>query len=121
MLVYADYRFYEEEYFGQKVPRREFTRLAARASRWLDQMARGRIDGTYAASVSVRMACCAMADALWDDERRQAEREVQSESLDGYAVRYERRAEAPLGARLTEAARTYLWSSGLMCLAVAYA
>lgn len=118
-MVYADFTFYEQDYFGEKVPRRQFARMAARASRWLDMLTFGRIDGVYAGCVDVRMACCAMADVLYDAQ----ERRIARERLDAYEVAYERGedGEGTLAARLLEAARVYLWRTGLLSLAVAYA
>lgn len=114
--MYADYAFYQEVYQGEAVPAESYPRIAARASRCLDGLTFGRIDRVYAGCADVKMACCQMADVLWEQE--EAQEEVARERLDAYEVAYVQREMASLKKRLTDAAQTHLWRTGLLSLAV---
>lgn len=60
-MVYADYEFYKTEYFGVAISEADFTRLARRASSYIDYITMGRATG-YSADDAVKMACCAIAE-----------------------------------------------------------
>lgn len=117
-MCYADYDYYQTKYLGEWVPQGAFGRLAREASRILDELTFGRISPAYARQECVQMACCAMVDVL--HKAREDQRRVLREKLDGYEVAYEPGEGKALGRQLLEAARTYLWQTGLLSLAVAY-
>lgn len=114
--MYADYAYYRAEYGGGQVPEDAYPFIGRQASRVLDALTFGRIYGPYAASDEVRMACCAVAEVLYD-ARESGGREVARERLDAMEVAYA--AGAPgIHRQCLDAARLYLWRTGLLSLCV---
>lgn len=121
--MYADYRFYTNEYFGNLITFDEFERLSARASAFLDYYTRGKAKNN-ADLYALKMACCAIAEQQKQIESTaentaQSGNGIKSESVGSYSVTYQTAAEkasAAEAARLTFAsiARQYLADTGLL-------
>lgn len=80
-MVYTDYEFYKEKYYGDTVPESEFERYADRASDRIDAITFDRlIDGlpeAERANTKVQKAVCAVADALYQiDQIKKASMET---------------------------------------------
>ena len=60
-MVYADYDFYNNVYFGTLIPYEDFQRLAVRASAFIDYCTLGRAQ-KCADMEAVKLACCAVAE-----------------------------------------------------------
>ena len=60
-MVYADYNYYTQNYLGTMLNEEDFSRLALRASSFLDYYTRGRA-AQNAELEAVKMACCAVAE-----------------------------------------------------------
>lgn len=116
-MTYADWVFYEAGFLGVVVPQEAFERVAARASRWLDMLTFGRIDAVYGACDAVRMACCAVCEVLYAAEE-DGGRVVSRERLDTAEVAYAQTETVSMKRRVLEAARVYLWPTGLLSMAV---
>lgn len=60
-MIYADWSYYVNNYFGDLIEANEYNRLATRASAYLDYYTMGK--AVHAAETdSVKMACCAVAE-----------------------------------------------------------
>lgn len=60
-MVYADYDFYTNEYFGRAISEDDFPRLALRGSQYIDYITQGRA-GAKADLEAVKMCCCELAE-----------------------------------------------------------
>lgn len=58
-MIYADYDYYCNEYFGNSIKEADFQRLALHASQYIDYITRGR---ARADIEEVKMCCCALAE-----------------------------------------------------------
>ena len=71
-MAYTDYVFYKERYFGTIIPETDFSRLAERASDFVDTITFDRLaDGLPSnerASIKVQKAVCAVADTYYQFE-----------------------------------------------------
>ena len=71
-MAYADYAFYEKNYFGNVVPEADFPRLSERASDWLDSVTFDRLaDGMPSDERSqkrIRKAVCVLSETLYQIE-----------------------------------------------------
>lgn len=96
-MVYADYDFYTNEYFGQIIQEEAFPRLSLRASSFLDYYTQGRAEENAELN-ALKMACCALAEQyqLIETAQKSANRslfatlessggEVQSETVGGWS------------------------------------
>lgn len=121
--MYADYSFYENDYFGDVIPEDEFDRFSTRASAFLDYYTRGK--AKFNADLwSVKMACCAIAEQYkQSDDMRiskgQSGSGVKSESVGSYSVTYQSATEkinaAEMVTNMSAAiAQKYLADTGLL-------
>ncbi len=115
MRALVDWAFYRDMYGGEAIDEEAFGRFARRAAWMLDALTFGRIDKTYARSKAVKMACCAVAETLHADGDAGAC--VTRERLGEYEVGYGGEG-ATLRKRCLDAARVYLWRTGLLSMAV---
>lgn len=60
-MLYADYDYYANVYFGGGIEPDRFQRLALRGSQYLDYITQGRAEA-HAELEPVKMACCALAE-----------------------------------------------------------
>ena len=104
-VAYADYAFYTNTYQGNAIAEADFTRLAARASAYINSITRGRVPNP--APESVKLATCAVAEAWQTNEQGG---ELQSQTVGPWSRTYAAKVKSP-EARLYEAAALYLDSS----------
>lgn len=94
MEPYADYYFYSSVFYGNRVAQEDFPRLSMRASEYIRGMTRGLSDKVPEKDQdAVRMAVCAVAEVIQDEERLSAqsfsgEKRVSSETVGSYSVSY---------------------------------
>lgn len=134
-MVYADYEFYANEYYGQAIDVLDFPRLAIRASSFLDYYTQGRAE-KHADLDAVKMACCAIVEQyqIIDQARVLANKslaagaasdigEVQSETVGSWSKSYRSGGDsagaaaavaANAQASLAAVARQYLSGTGLL-------
>lgn len=60
-MVYADYDFYANTYFGRSIAEADFPRLALRGSQYIDYITQGRAEAR-AGLEAVKMCCCELAE-----------------------------------------------------------
>jgi hypothetical protein len=111
---YADYAYYTKNYLGTEITAGKFGPNMLAASALIDQLTFGRIHRLDTVPESVKRAACAAAECLYQNEVR-AEREITSESNDGYSVTYstggtQKDATANAVAKI----RSFLASTGLL-------
>lgn len=133
-MIYTDYDYYRNEYFGQSIEEADFPRLALHASQYIDYITQGRAERN-AALEAVKMCCCALAEQYQTIETAQAlaqkslsagagdGAEVQSETVGGWSKSYrsggdsaQSAAQAAEAGRsiLLDTARRYLANTGLL-------
>ncbi len=101
MQAYVDYEYYRDTYLGNAIPEGDFPRLSLRASMWLRRMLGNNIN---LESESVKMACCAVAEAWQVNEQGG---DLASQSVGGWSRTYSKKPKSD-EQRLIEAARIYL-------------
>lgn len=62
-MIYADYDYYTGTYGGKAVTQEDFSRLAAKASVYLDKLTFGRA-AENADDERLKMCCCELCDSL---------------------------------------------------------
>lgn len=117
MNLYADYKFYTDSYLGKDIPAEDFPRYARDASKYIDNVTFGRINGNI--SEDVKMACCAVAEEMYAQNvsGANAVSGKASESIGDYSVSYTGMSadrENILSARLYSAALKWLDGTNLM-------
>lgn len=134
-MTYADFTYYRYEYMGAGIEEPDFSRLAMRASRFLDYYTQGRATAN-AELDAVKMACCALAEQyqLIDSVRtaqakglaasvENAGKELQSETVGPWSKTYKSGGDsaasmqsmsAELNASLAQIARQYLSGTGML-------
>lgn len=60
-MVYADYDFYANTYFGRAIAEADFPRLALRGSQYIDYITQGQAEDK-ADLEAVKMCCCELAE-----------------------------------------------------------
>lgn len=131
-MIYADYDYYRNEYFGNAIQESDFQRLALHASQYIDYIARGK---ARADIEEVKMCCCALAEQQQTietaKELAQANlsagatggAEVQSETVGSWSRSYRSTGEIAKTvaeieengrAAQLEIARRYLTNTGLL-------
>lgn len=85
--MYADYTYYEKIYFGKSIPPDEFPGAMRTASSLVDRVTFGRVCRMVAVPEEVKIAACAAADCYYRYTKKM-DRDVKSESNDGYSVTY---------------------------------
>ena len=85
-MAYADYEFYEKNYFGNVVPETDFARFSERASDWLDMvtydcLATG-LPSDERAQKRIKKVICVLSETLYQIElaEKQAMRVIALES-----------------------------------------
>lgn len=132
-MVYADYDFYTNEYFGRAISEANFPRLALRGSQYIDYITQGRAEAK-AGLEAVKMCCCALAEQYQtiDTAQELAQKslssgsdglEVQSETVGSWSRSYRSAGDSAQSAaqaakdgeaKLCAAARQYLTVTGLL-------
>ena len=115
--AYATYTYYTTAYLGTAIVSADFNALALCASAVLDQLTFGRaaLETVVATVDSLKMACCAVAEELQNQEESSGGG-IQSESIGANSVSYVKGAAATLTdkEKQSRAASVYLGSTGLM-------
>lgn len=118
-MVYADFSYYQETFFGVSVGVGEFDRLALRASAYIDYITMGKA-AKKAELDAVKMCCCALADqykAIYSAAEQNADgKELKSESVGSWSRTYSTGTELEQAARaqLQKIAYEYLAPTGLL-------
>lgn len=118
MTVYADYTYYQNTYLGTVIAETDFPRLALKASQFIDRVTFARAkDETVVATVNkIKMAMCAVAEELRNQDLNAGADAITSESQGQYSVSYavnSSRAQSNI-TKLTSAAREWLDGTYLM-------
>lgn len=94
MAVYADYTFYVNTYLGTVIAETDFPQLALRASQFIDRITFARAApiitaDTETANINkIKLAMCAVAEALRDQDLSNGADAITSESQGQYSVSY---------------------------------
>ena len=112
-MIYADYRYYKEQFHGVLIPEAEFEYNAARASEYIDWQTFGRLEngipGEYDAKV--RKCCCALAESEYSFSRRA---DISSEKNGSYSVTYSAKSSSDHSAEKSCIISRYLGNTGLL-------
>lgn len=89
--MYADYAFYAADYCGELVASADWPRISLRADACIDRLTFGRLRNGAVVSDAVRMAACAAAEVMKNQEIAQKANPagIKSESVGGQSVTYE--------------------------------
>lgn len=107
-MIYADYGYYRFEYLGERLTEERFERFSRMASVYLDRITFDRAQKA-AESEAVKLACCAVAEAM---DAEGAGR-ISSEMVGNWSRAY-RLEDSSAGRRLYDAAALYLDGTGLL-------
>lgn len=98
-MIYADYDYYLNEYYGRSISAEDFPRLALRGSQYIDYITQGRAEAN-AGLEAVKMCCCELAEKYQTIDAAkllanksltsgtEGSMEVQSESVGGWSRSY---------------------------------
>lgn len=125
-MIYADYSFYKQNFFGTLVGENDFEAAAAKASAFLDYYTMGKAKDN-AENNALKMACCAVAEQCYI-ERMAIESSAESaksggakvsETVGSYSVSYSTAADAAglvsnARAGMAKAAQLYLAGTGML-------
>ena len=111
-MIYADYDYYLDEYFGNSISSDDFVRLSRQASAYIDTITYGNAEKATDSKVITKLsdACCAVAEVM---QKQEQGGEVASESNDGASVTYVTGSATP-EQRMYNAAAMYLSGTGLL-------
>lgn len=127
-MIYADYDYYLNEYYGRAISAEDFPRLALRGSQYIDYITQGRAEAN-ASLEAVKMCCCALAEQYrMIDSAQQASAEslsdeyveLQSESVGAWSRSFGNTADMAgtisrtAQADLSGIVRQYLANTGLL-------
>lgn len=121
-MVYADYDFYANTYFGRAIAEADFPCLALRGSQYIDYITQGRAEAR-AGLEAVKMCCCELAEKYQTIEtaRELAQKslaagaesglELQSETVQTWSRSYRSGGDsAQSAAQAAEAAKAALYA-----------
>ncbi len=113
--MYADYRFYLDDFQGSAISPQDWPALARRADAFIDAITYQRLHDGWPVTDAVKNACCAVAEEIQAQQKYAAALSaaaagIQSENNDGYSVTFGAYAEsqAAYTAKLRDAADVYL-------------
>lgn len=119
-MIYADFEYYRDVYHGSAIDEDAFPTLAREASLFIDQLTYNRLNQGRAVTDAVKMATCAVAEAVKTNEAARQAATVatgkKSESVGSWSVSYQSAAEisAAVNDAMADAAASYLIYTGLM-------
>lgn len=142
-MVYANYEFYQTCFLGNQIKASDFSRLALRASAFLDYCTMGRAK-YHADMKELKMACCALAEQYQTIEQAKTisnkslkaamesteSGEVQSQSVGSWSKSYRSAGDSAVSAAkaaeserelLIETVRQYLGMTTLLRIKGYYA
>lgn len=116
MTVYADYKFYTDEYLAGRsasVTEADFTYYARSASKVIDTYTFGNIDAENVPE-EVRMCCCELTELTYSADTSQAAKNqgIASESVQGWSQSYESSEARQEAAQSAQRDCIYKWLSG---------
>lgn len=123
-MIYADYDYYANSYFGRSIPEDDFPRLALRGSQYIDYITQGKAEA-QAELAEVKMCCCELAEQYQtiDAAKTLAQKslsagaadgaEVQSETVGGWSRSYRSGGDSAQSAAQAEEA----WKAALRSIA----
>lgn len=116
-MVYATYEFYKEVFGGDAIPQDSFSRLAKRASEYINMATFGRAKAFSDDEDLLKKACCAVAEAIKINEEGGG---VVAESVGRITKNYAAGVTNTPNEeeRLSIAVSRYLSSTGLLYLGV---
>lgn len=94
MAVYADFTYYQNTYLGTVIAETDFPRLALRASQFIDRITYSRAAPIITADTEttdinkIKMAMCAVAEELRNQDLNAGADAITSESQGQYSVSY---------------------------------
>lgn len=114
-MVYADYGYYTDTFYGSKIPADAFDAASKRASEYLDYITMHRIKET---TETVKDACCACAELIYSSNTATDENgtELASQSVGSWSVSYRSAAEVreAKNAELYATVQKYIGHTGLL-------
>lgn len=137
-MVYADYEFYTNAFYGTLIQETDFPRLAVRASSYIDYLTQGRAEKDTEHKTELSNACCALAEQYLQVETAQqlaqkslnaafeynANVEMSSQTVGSWTKTYRSGGESAVSAatamttaktELANVAAQYLATTGLLC------
>lgn len=89
-MIYADYDYYLNEYYGRAIQPDSYPRLALHASQYLDYITQGKA-GRNPDLEPLKMCCCALAEQYQAIETAEslAQKSLSAEAADGAEVQSE--------------------------------
>lgn len=113
-MIYADYRFYKDEFHGKLIPAEDFDRAAISATQYINNVTFGRIGSNV--TEAVKNACCAAAEVYYSGSvSPRAASGVTSEKVGNYSVSYAAAENSGTQQkRLKSAVKLWLGSTGLL-------
>lgn len=116
-MVYATYEFYQEGFGGDEIPQDSFSRLAKRASEYINVVTFERAKAFSDDNDLLKKACCAVAEAIKINEEGGG---VVAESVGRITKNYAAGVTNTPNEeeRLSIAVRRYLLATGLLYLGV---
>lgn len=109
-MAYASYDYYTQEFFGQAITSTdEFSRLAERASEYIDAITMCRSKTFDDSNNELKKACCAIAEFVVSEENSHGKN---SESVGSWSVSYT--AQKDLTVQKYNLAKQYLLNTGLL-------
>ena len=114
MQPYADYSYYSDNYFGNRIIKEEFPRYARWASALIDRITSGRVRRLKEIPICVKDAMCVVAEICYLQKQKDG-RAKKSENNDGYSVSYaDVETEDNMLRKAAADIRTYLAGTSLL-------
>lgn len=110
-MVYADNRYYMEQFGGQEIPEAAFFTLAKKASVYIDYVTFNRLRKKTVVPDEVKDACCALAELLYHTEATDG-KSIASETVGKHSVSYVE--QESVQQRMYRLTSQYLAHTGLM-------
>lgn len=111
MTIYADYQFYKNTFKGNMVSEEDYDRWALSASAYLDYITFGRIEKLSEIPEEVKLATCAVVDAMKKAENRDG---ISSETVGKLTVSYNGKYQSDNKGYLYREVEPYLLKTGLL-------
>ena len=113
-MIYADYRFYKDEFHGKLIPAEDFDRAAISATQYINNVTFGRIGSNV--TEAVKNACCAAAEVYYSGSvSPRAASGITSEKTGDHSVSYAAAETVnSQSKRLRYAVKLWLGSTGLL-------
>ncbi|MEG1049642.1 MAG: hypothetical protein RSE24_03785 [Oscillospiraceae bacterium] len=112
-MAYADYQYYKISFLGVGIAESEFSRLAQRATGFIDNITLGKAAKFADNDGSLKKTCCAVADEMKNIENCGV---ISSETVGKHTVTYANGSDGQNAgsAKLLAIATQYLTNTGLL-------